>query len=144
MIPPFDDQGDLPPGIHRTDLSTFLLRFSVFDRSDRRIRICSRLELLVKEIQTTQFIRRIYVGGSLVSSKPDPNDFDCVLVLDATSFTSELRPFEYNLISRRFVRRRFGGDILVAPEGTEALQQYLEFFQTNRNGKRIGIVEIEP
>jgi hypothetical protein len=37
----------------------------------------------------------------------------------------------------------FGGDIMPALDGSAALAQYVEFFQTNRDGRRMGIVEIE-
>jgi hypothetical protein len=36
----------------------------------------------------------------------------------------------------------FGGDVLSALDGSEALNQYLEFFQTTRDGERVGIVEV--
>jgi hypothetical protein len=40
-------------------------------------------------------------------------------------------------------RRMFGGDIMPALDHSTTLQQYLDFFQTARDGKRIGIVEIQ-
>jgi len=54
-----------------------------------------------------------------------------------------LPPFQYNLVSRKMARRMFGGDILPALDGSAALANYLEFFQTTREGWRAGIVEIE-
>jgi hypothetical protein len=37
----------------------------------------------------------------------------------------------------------FGGDVVPAIEGWFALEEYLEFFQTARDGQRVGIVKIE-
>jgi hypothetical protein len=39
-------------------------------------------------------------------------------------------------------RRLFGGDVLPAMDGSVALRQYLEFFQTTRDGEAVGVVEI--
>jgi len=38
--------------------------------------------------------------------------------------------------------RLFGGDVLAALEDSSALNDYLEFFQTSREGEPMGIVEI--
>lgn len=35
-----------------------------------------------------------------------------------------------------------GGDVLPALQDSDALQQYLDFFQTTRDGQRMGIVEV--
>lgn len=142
MIPDFDDDGLLPPGIHQTDLDGFRERFAVFDRSDRRLRIFDQLERLVEAAKSANIVQRIIFGGSFVTSKAEPNDFDCILVLDPEIVGTTLRPFEYNLVSRRMARRLFGGDVLSALEDSDALQQYLDFFQTTRDGQRMGIVEV--
>lgn len=142
MIPDFDDEGLLPPGIRRADFDEFRERFAIFDRSDRRLQVFEQLERLVTEARKSAIVTRIIVGGSFVTAKAEPNDFDCILVLAPDIVGAELRPFEYNLVSRRMARRLFGGDVLSALEGSDALEQYLEFFQTTRDGERMGIVEI--
>ncbi|MGH7966729.1 MAG: DUF6932 family protein, partial [Candidatus Binatia bacterium] len=40
MIPPFDDAGDLPPGMHTASWEEFRARFCRFTRSDRRLALC--------------------------------------------------------------------------------------------------------
>jgi hypothetical protein len=49
----------------------------------------------------------------------------------------------YHLVSRTMARHMFGGDVMPALDNSSAFQQYLEFFQTSRDGTRIGIVEIQ-
>jgi hypothetical protein len=83
------------------------------------------------------------MAGHFVTAKPEPNDFDGIVVLDPAIAGKPLRPFEYHLVSRHMARRMFGGDIMPALDHSTALQQYLEFFQTTRDGKRIGIAEIQ-
>jgi hypothetical protein len=40
-------------------------------------------------------------------------------------------------------RRLFGGDVIPALEGSAALERYVEFFQTTRDGRQVGMVEVE-
>jgi hypothetical protein len=47
------------------------------------------------------------------------------------------------MVSRRNTRRMFGGDIFPVFEGSEEYHELMEFFQTERGGRRKGIVEIE-
>ena len=115
----------------------------VFQRSDRRLRLFGQLEKLLDQATRAGIVKRILIAGSFVSAKPEPNDFDCIVVLDPSIVGKPLQPFEYNLVSRQMARRTFGGDIMSALDHSTALQQYLEFFQTARDGKRIGIVELQ-
>ena len=110
----------------------------------RRFRIFAQLEKLLDQAARAGIVKRILIVGSFVSAKPEPNDFDCIVVLDPSIVGKPLRPFEYNLVSRQMAQRMFGGDVMPALDNSTALQQYLEFFQTTRDGKRIGIVEIQP
>ena len=142
MIPDFTDDGFLPTGIHPATLEELEERFALFDRSVQRFRVFEKLKALIIETRTAGIVRRIYVAGSFVTVKSEPNDFDCILVLDPTIVGQKLRPFQYNLVSRRKARRLFGGDVVPVLEGSKPLLEYLEFFQTTREGERMGIVEI--
>jgi hypothetical protein len=144
MIPEFTEHGFLPPGIHQATLAECKERFAVFQRSDRRFHIFAHLQNLFEQAAQSGIVRRIIIAGSFITTKPEPNDFDCIIVLDPAIVGRPLRPFEYNLVSRHMARRLFGGDVVPALDNSMALQQYLEFFQTARDGKRIGIVEIQP
>lgn len=143
MIPEFNESGLLREGIHRATADEFRVRFAIFDRSDRRLRIFEQVERLLDEAAKSGIVKRIFVGGSFVTAKPEPNDFDVVLVFDASILERDLRPFEYNLLSRKMACRLFGGDVMPALDGSAALDEYLEFFQTTRDGRRVGMVEIE-
>ena len=143
MIPNLTEVGLLPAGIHPATLEELTERFAFFDRTDQRLRVFEKLKAMVSEARIAGIVRRIYVAGSFVTDKPEPNDFDCVLVLDRTIVGQELRPFQYNLVSRRMSRRLYGGDVVPVLEDSKPLLEYLEFFQTTREGERMEIVEIE-
>ena len=142
MIPEFTGDGLLPAGIHSASLDEFRQRFHVFAGSAQGLRVFERFERLFVESQRSGIVRRVIVGGSLVTAKPDPNDFDCILVLDPGIVGRILRPLQYNLVSRRMARRMFGGDVLPALDGSAAVDEYLGFFQSTRDGEPVGVVEV--
>ena len=143
MLPDFTEQGLLPPGIHRATFEEFENHFVRFDMSDQRFRLFEKLRELYDEAKRSGFVKRFLVGGSFVTAKPEPNDFDCILVLDPSIEWQELPPMEYNLVSRRMARRVFGGDIFPVVEDSFHYHEYLQLFQSVRGGGHKGIVEIE-
>ena len=143
MLPDFTEDGFLPAGVHPTSFAEFEKRFVYFGRSDRRFRVFDSLRELYRQASRSGIVKRFLVGGSFVTSKPDPNDFDCILVLEPSIRGRDLKPLEYNLVSRRNARRIFGGDVVSVAEGSVDYQRYLLFFQSNRDKEHIGIVEVE-
>lgn len=142
MIPPFDDTGDLPPGLHATTWEEFRARFCRFVQSDRRLTLCQHLEQLVDNARASGIVTRILVGGSMVRATAEPNDFDCIIVLHATTRYEALRPDQLHIADTRLARVRYQGDIFVAREGQLTLALYIDFFSHNRDGKIIGMVEV--
>jgi len=99
----------------------------------------------VRKTRNTGLVSSIIVNGSFVTGKPDPNDIDLILVLPiGHEFSAELRPFEYNVLSRRHVRKHHGFDILLAEEGQPELTEYIEFFTQVRGvpGRHKGLVRV--
>jgi len=82
MLPQFTEQGLLPEGIHHATFAEFERRFAYFERSDRRYRLLDRLRELYHQVQQSGIVKQLLVGGSFVTSKPEPSDFDCILVLN--------------------------------------------------------------
>lgn len=144
MIPPFDESGFLQAGIHTASLKEFEDRFSIFNRSDRRIKLYDGIRRLCEAMSKVSFVKQVLVAGSYVSSKAEPNDFDCLLVIDRKLVPQTVRPFEYQALSRRAASKQFGGDVIVVAEGSKLHHHYLQFFQRTRDRRTIGIVEIRP
>src|SRR5688500_1841940 len=142
MIPPFTEDGFLPPGVHTATLAEFEERFVSSTSSARRRKLFEGLRELIQDARRTSFIRHIYVAGSYVTSKLHPNDFDCLLVFEQAPASADLRPFEYNLLSQAAARRRFGGDVIAVLKGSQRLIEFWDFFQSNRKKQRTGIVEV--
>jgi hypothetical protein len=143
MLPDFTEDGLLPPGIHRTTLVEFERRIAYFGVSDHRFRLFDKLRELYHQARQSGIVKRFLVGGSFVTSKPEPNDFDCILVLDPIIKGEVLRPMEYNLADHRRARRIFHGDVISVFEGSIEFQTIMTLFQATRGGEHVGIVEIE-
>jgi hypothetical protein len=78
MIPPFNDQGYLPQGVHGAILDEIEQRFG--QESDvRRVQMESLRWLA--DLARRAGVRRIIVNGSFVADVYEPNDVDCALLI---------------------------------------------------------------
>jgi hypothetical protein len=143
MLPQFNEHGLLPIGIYRATLAEFEERFVKSVWTAQRHRVFQQLRELVKEAAASGIVKRVLIGGSLVTTKPQPNDFDCLVVLDRSVTGRELRPFEYRLASRRAARRAFKGDAIPVIAASASYRSMVRYFQHTREGRRAGLVEIE-
>ena len=87
----------------------------------------------------------VIVDGSFVTAKEEPNDIDLILVLDKDNdFSADLSPYEYNVVSKRRVKKRYPFDVLVAREGAPELDAYVEGFQQVKEqpALRKGLVKV--
>ena len=133
-IPPLDQNGFLPAGVHDCTLEEIKTRFGSFQRSDRRPNLLQKLEALVAEMRSARFARCLLVDGSFVTAKPDPNDIDLVLVLPfAHDLIADLTPAQYNLVSKRRVQKRFGFDIVAVRESNVEYDEAAAFFEQVRH-----------
>ena len=146
-IPELNDQGFLPERLQACTLDELQERFGQFQNSTQRPNLFSKLRELVHEIQSTGLVAWMVVDGSFVTAKPEPNDVDLIFVLlENHNLAGELRPFEYNVLSRKRVRRRYDFDVLVARDSSAELQEYLEFFQQIRGETELckGLLKVVP
>lgn len=138
-IPDFNEQGLLPPGIHDCtwkEIDDRLGRF-VFvgiKGSDRRMKLCQQLQAYLKELQSTHMAVEIVVNGSFVTTKEEPNDIDLMVVLAPDhDFSKELRPFEYNALSKKRVRDRYEFDLFLVRANSPEYQKWQSFVEQVRN-----------
>ena len=128
MIPELQD-GVLPPGIHDCTMEELQQAFGQFRRSDRRPQLTEKLRRFVEDAQQAGIAAAVIIDGSYVTAKAEPNDIDLLLALRSDfDLKEELRPLEYNLQSKRMVRKLYGFDVLPAVEGSETYLRLLDFF----------------
>lgn len=77
MIPDFNEDGYLPPGIHPARLEEIAARFGQ-EPELRRVQMES-IGWLV-DLARRVGVQRLIVNGSFVTDKWEPNDVDCVLL----------------------------------------------------------------
>src|SRR5207237_10523448 len=120
-------------GVYDCTMAELKARFGVFQRSDRRLRLFAQLELFLSEAARTGLVISVIVDDSFVTAKPEPNDIDLIVVVAAGhSFSVDLSPSEYAVLSKRRVHRRHRFDVLVACDDSEEYWRYVRFFQQIR------------
>jgi hypothetical protein len=145
VIPPFNDNGCLPEGIHDCTMDEAAERFGAFQSNDRRPQLWARFTEFMREANACDLMEAVLVDGSFVTAKSDPHDIDLVLVVSANhDFSTDFSPSEYNTLSKRRVNRRYGFDLLVARAESEEYHRYVGFFQQVRlePGHKKGILRI--
>jgi len=80
VLPDFTPDGDLPAGVHVASWQEFQERFG--RPTSRRVWLSSRLEALLVLAVKTGKLRRIFVWGSFVTTKPSPKDLYILLIMD--------------------------------------------------------------
>lgn len=143
MIPEFNIDGNLPEGIHITDEEEFLNRFGT--GSARRKWLGERLQELIALAKSTSKLERIFVWGSFVSTKESPNDIDLLLIM-SEDFQLENTPEDSKVLFDHVKAKvRFHADIFWSKSsiGEEILRLWLDTYQTARDFKRRGIVEVK-
>lgn len=145
-IPPFNEHGWLPDGIHDCTLEEVGEQLGVFQSSDRRPELWARFTEFVREAKACGLLDAVLIDGSFVTAEPVLNDIDLVLIVSMNhDFSVDLSPVQYNLLAQQRVRRRFGFDIVVVRNGSENLEQAVAFFQQVRQqpGAKKGILRIQ-
>lgn len=146
MLPQFDSQGDLPPGIHAASLDEIENRFGLFAASDRRVRLFALLKLVVSMARDASIVEHLLIAGSFVTSKPQPNDVDVILLISSNVDFDELTPIQCAVADQDALRRTIrSGDVdaLALRDGTIRALKAIEFFRTNRHNKAVGLVEVK-
>jgi hypothetical protein len=144
-IPPLNEHGWLPEGVHDCTLEEAAARFGGFQRSDRRPQLWAQFVEFVHEAQACGLIDAIIMDGSFVTAEPIPNDIDLVIVISTLQdFSVDLLPVHYNILSQRRIRHRFGFDIVAVLNEHETLAQAVAFFAQvrQRPGAKKGLLRI--
>jgi hypothetical protein len=141
-LPGFNNDGDLPPGVHRASLSDVLERFG--QGSIRRRAVADRLQRIYHLAASTGMVARFVVFGSFVTAKADPNDVDIVLLMEdafnVASVTGEAAlVFQHMAADAHFGASVFWTKRSGAIGGEQAM---IEYWQVRREGGQRGIVEI--
>ena len=141
-LPPFNQDGDLPVGVHQTTLKEAAERFS--KGSAKRQAIALRLERIYELAKDTLKLSRFVVFGSFITDKKEPNDVDIFMIMDDSFDVSQLTGDQRLIFDHAVAQDRFGASVFwvrkIAALGGE--QTAIEHWQIKRDGGQRGIVEI--
>jgi hypothetical protein len=142
MLPPFNERGDLPPGIYRVVWAEIDARFGTGPAR----RLAGTLRHLHALAMRTGHLERFLTFGSFVTNKEQPGDVDIVLVM-AEAFKLEEAPREsQTLFSHAEADARFGASVFWVRRGLlldGEMAGFSDFWQARRDGVKRGIVEVQ-
>ena len=141
-LPDFDENDDLPPGIHRAILPEVLTRFG--SGSPQRCLVARRLERVFALVRSTGKVARFVVFGSFVTKKPNPADVDIFMLMDDTFDVRSVEGEAGVLFDHTSAQNYEGASIfwirrMAALGGEEAAVAH---WQIKRDGTHRGIVEV--
>jgi len=141
VMPPFESDGNLPPGIHWVDWSEFVVRYGT---TDYRRQLMRGLKAALDSLKGAGCMS-VYVDGSFVTSKVVPGDYDACW--DETGVKlALLDPALRTFANRRLAQKiKFMGELFPASDAADGQgATFLAFFQIDKaTGGSKGIVAID-
>lgn len=144
MIPPFQADGNLPPGIHRAEWVEVELRLAT---NAHRQRLLAGFRAVLRPLVVCG-CGLAYLDGSFVSAEPAPSDFDGAWELASVDLRKlqVLEPLLFDFSNRRAAQKaKFLGEMFPAElmEGRSG-RTFVDFFQQDMDtGNPKGIVAID-
>lgn len=140
MIPHFDNEGNLPSGIHVTTWRELVSRFG---HTEHRRRLTEGLKSALDALRAAG-CKRVYVDGSFVTAKVEPGDFDGCWEVDGVD-PGKLDPVPLTFSNRRAAQKaKYRGELFLAGAGADpAGTRFLEFFQHDKDGNAKGIIALD-
>ena len=141
MIPASNALGELPPGIHTATLDEVE---AVFAKTPRRRTLFDGLRRAMQNLKATG-VRRVFIDGSFVTTKANPNDVDGCWEWSEDVNLDLLDPVFLDFSrQRQAMKEKYGLDFFLANwvEAGSGLT-FLDFFQLNRSDEPKGIVMLK-
>lgn len=141
VIPPFDELGRLPPGIHAASWEEIVARFG---GSAWRARLLVGLRSALLSLRSAG-CRIAYIDGSFVTGKGEPGDFDACwdeVGVDPDALDPVLLEFDNK---RAAQKAKYSGELFPASAFADPTgNSFLQFFQIDKTtGDPKGIVAID-
>ena len=140
--PAFDNDGDLPVGIHQATLAQTLQHFGA--GTLQRERVAQQLEHIFKLANSTGQVARFIVFGSFVTVKPAPGDVDIFLLMEDTFDLDQIDGEAALVFDHQEAQNILGASVFwsrkLAAIGGE--QEAVEYWQIKRDNTYRGVVEV--
>lgn len=141
MIPDFEATSLLPAGIHHADWAEFVVRFG--NSSRRKWLLAGLLDALT--MLRTAGCQEVYIDGSFVTAKTDPEDYDALwdaAGVKAAMLDGVLLDFTAGRLKQKV---KYRGELFPVQAVEDKLGiTFLEFFQICKtSGSPKGIIRLE-
>lgn len=141
MIPPFTETGVLPDGVH---LASWNELAQCFGGSARRQVLLGGLQQAAANLRAAG-VRVLWLGGSFVTDKEDPDDWDGVWDPSGCDMT-KIDPVlldPADLAAGRYRQKaKYSGELLIGVEGATGMA-FQMYFRQDKNGDPKGIVRLD-
>ncbi|HUX57372.1 MAG TPA: hypothetical protein VMV77_10385 [Bacteroidales bacterium] len=142
MIPNFNTEGNLPPGVYKAKWSEIKKRYGfTFHRENLLFGLEEGISVLRKS-----WCKKIYLDGSFITTKPRPNDFDVCYEPppDLNKFKIGYPEFFDFSNNRSKQKKKYKGEFWPTTANLDLNYTILEGFQHDKyTGKEKGIIEID-
>jgi hypothetical protein len=132
MLPEFDTNGNLPIGIHLSNIDEIYERFGFNEHRQNLLKGLSKAILDLKDLG----FKRIYLNGSFVTHKEYPKDYDLcweeTIEVDFELFAYK-NPILAGLEGQESQQKVYSGDIYPQPS-------VFNLYQKDKNGNPKGII----
>lgn len=140
MLPEFDKNGNLPPGIHVATIDEIIERFCR-PRYTKRGPLSDQLRTFFEFV--SDFAVGIYIDGSYITTKLVPSDVDIAVILtDDFDYQSN---FGWRLLAYKRNKHKHHLDIFPfkLEEQRDFLAKWLDDWCIDGDGNRRGIIYVE-
>lgn len=140
--PDFDNNGDLPVGIHQATLNEVVERFGV-GSLQRRI-VAQRLARIYELASDSGHLARFVIFGSFVTAKSAPNDVDIFLLMEDSFVLQQVSDEAENIFNHLAAQEHEGASVFWLKKAgvINGEQKAIEDWQIKRDKTRRGIVEV--
>lgn len=141
MLPPFTDEGVLSAGVHLASWDELAQRFG---GSARRQVLLRGLQQAAANLRAAG-ARVVWLGGSFVTDKEEPDDWDGVWDpsgCDMTKIDPVLVDPADLAAGRYWQQAKYGGELLIGVEAVTGMA-FRTYFRLDKNGDPKGIVRLD-
>jgi hypothetical protein len=118
----------LQPGIHDITRSDLSINFvSPFTSQEKRVQLIERFNYLIEKVEQIGISFEIWINGSFVTKKEEPNDIDVAFFYDpiqANSLPTDKKMILQEVANNSFSKYRYNCDVYFIPNNDTALRSY--------------------
>lgn len=129
MVPPLDERGLLPPGVH--DADDWLVVERMFATNDHRRALLDQMRIFIAaELQHVAAGLDLIIGGSYLTTKVVPGDIDCTVVIPVDEIQARVAALQLLVVDGRKGRIWHQYRVEAYPTlGQPGAHDFREFFQ---------------